>query len=274
MSAKPKGWPWTVLDLSGAPASTAEVRRAYAKKLKTIDQAKDIAGFEALREAYETALARLEKKVRRAIKTTLPESASEPVLDEPAAPPMQAAGHKPLASDPSEASPPADAEKPATDPVAVAERLKASLAALSEKNILLSPSERAQQILETPEFQAPELVPLLRFGMADYVRSQLLWNHLNEPYLRFPGITTELILLLDARFGWLSDYNAYRRDFHGDEQLLEAMVQVAGIERFPQIASVEYFSMSGALIAHINRYRVVYFIGALTLARFVLALFT
>lgn len=49
------GWPWEVLGLPGRPATLAEVKRAYARRLKAIDQATDIAGFEDLRGAYEAA---------------------------------------------------------------------------------------------------------------------------------------------------------------------------------------------------------------------------
>lgn len=239
-----KGWPWDVLDLPRAPETTAEIRRAYAKRLKTIDQAKDIAGFEALREAYENALARVAHKARQATALvdeapTIPEPA--PVLD--------------TAQDPTPTGPafnlPAIAT-PEAAPPSTEERLNARLQGLAERNILVSATERVRQILDDPDFQAPELDRQLREGFADYLRSQLLFNHLNEPYLRHPGVTADLLKALDARFGWLSDYSAFHRDFWGDARILEAMIDAAGIDRTPphqsiQTSDVEPFSLRGLL---------------------------
>ncbi len=49
-------WPWSELDLNDAPEDIRSVKRAYAKRLKRIDQQNDVAAFKALREAYEYAL--------------------------------------------------------------------------------------------------------------------------------------------------------------------------------------------------------------------------
>ncbi|MGD7412799.1 molecular chaperone DnaJ, partial [Ralstonia pseudosolanacearum] len=48
--------PWAVLDI--APTQDArQIRRAYAARLKAVRPDEDAAGFQALREAYEWALA-------------------------------------------------------------------------------------------------------------------------------------------------------------------------------------------------------------------------
>lgn len=224
MSAK--GWPWSALDLPSAPATTAEVRRAYAKKLKTIDQAADIAGFEALRNAYENALARVEHKARKAatlveMAPRKPETVPVPDIAPEPAPPPPPVGDSP------------ETALPVAALLSREECLAARLRGLAEGNILVSVTERARQILEDPDFRSPDLEPQLRDGFAQYIRSQLLFNHLNEPYLRHPGVTADLLKALDARFGWLSDYNAFRRDFHSDSHLLEAMVDAVGVDRTP-----------------------------------------
>ena len=56
MNSGSDGFPWDRLDI--APTREAgDIRRAYARVLKTIDAAADPAAFQALRQAYEAALA-------------------------------------------------------------------------------------------------------------------------------------------------------------------------------------------------------------------------
>jgi hypothetical protein len=286
MSAK--GWPWSVLDLKRAPETTAEVRRAYAKKLKTIDQARDIAGFEDLRRAYEVALARLEQKsVRKA--APRPELPPNPVPSPAAATPVTAfeidlvsatppddRQSAPAAPAPEvtlpDPGPAFEAPDPALLPPSPGERLQTQLRGLSEKNILLSPAVRVRKLLDDPAFDAPELDLRLRHGLAHYLRSQLMRNHLNEPYLRHPGVTTELLKALDARFGWLSDYSAFRRDFHGDTDLLEAMIDAAGLDRTPPPAAIPARSTGNVfdrLSPRLVRSSALFLVGYFILLRFV-----
>ena len=51
------GWPWLAPGLPAMPPETSDIRRAYAKALKQIDQSKDIEGFATHRHASVCGLA-------------------------------------------------------------------------------------------------------------------------------------------------------------------------------------------------------------------------
>ena len=54
-SSSELGFPWSELDLA-ATRDISEIQRAYARRLKTIDLARERDAFLALRRAYEAAL--------------------------------------------------------------------------------------------------------------------------------------------------------------------------------------------------------------------------
>ncbi len=49
-------WPWDELELDGETTDKREIKKAYARKLKNIDQVNDVETFTKLREAYDYAL--------------------------------------------------------------------------------------------------------------------------------------------------------------------------------------------------------------------------
>lgn len=55
-------WPWSELDIAPT-ADRAEIKRAYATKLKTLDRERDVEGFQALRDAYAWALSEADAEV-------------------------------------------------------------------------------------------------------------------------------------------------------------------------------------------------------------------
>lgn len=80
MSAR--GWPWDVLEMEAPGADVRAVKRAYARRLKAIDPATDIAGFEALRRAYEAGLAKAEAAEAKAARQAARAAAAREALAE------------------------------------------------------------------------------------------------------------------------------------------------------------------------------------------------
>lgn len=69
-------WPWSVLGID-QDATERDVKRAYAVRLKAIDQKTDTEGFLALRQAYERARAIARRRVQPAPKNVAPPKKDE-----------------------------------------------------------------------------------------------------------------------------------------------------------------------------------------------------
>lgn len=208
MSARPRGWPWVVLGLKRRPQATADVRRAYARTLKTIDQATDIAGFAALREAYEAAMARMVTPDRAASAPTTNEAANMKAA-EPAPPAPAAAA---LPAGPTEED--------------ILDRLFNDL---ETENIVLSPAARLRLVLDHPLAREARHEDKVRWRLAAYLRQHRQFS--DGSSILSLRISREMLRALDARFGWLSDFVAFRRDFGTDPDLMDLILERAGIDR-------------------------------------------
>lgn len=198
-------WPWSLLGLQEAPQDPKEIRRAYARQLKQIDQKTEIARFDALREAYAVAL-----DLRESL---TPKSA--PPAPAPVAPQQDLAQPEPTQPDPPEPD--------LTD---------ADLAQSAALLALLHPSkpgttlaERVKTVLGDQLSLAPQNAEALRRAVAQAIRqaSQPGLSERNLPV----SLDGPLIYWLDLRYGWLSDYAAFSRDFGNDYELLEIMASRA-----------------------------------------------
>ncbi|WP_123194767.1 hypothetical protein [Pannonibacter phragmitetus] len=56
------GWPFGALGLDEPSSDAKVIKRAYARQLKQVDQASEADAFQALRQAYETALRQAETR--------------------------------------------------------------------------------------------------------------------------------------------------------------------------------------------------------------------
>lgn len=155
------------LDLDES-ADERAVRRAYAQRLKTVDQEADPEGFQALREAYETSMRWLQWRMQQQVEGS----------DEPAEPSSPAPGPQPEMPDAlSEAEPVVAALH---DPRAMAEVLRSELAqALHERQLITAASvrERLQEALDDPRLIDMDARFFFEWGVAAILASGWQQGH-------------------------------------------------------------------------------------------------
>lgn len=221
-------WPYSVLGVDGG-ADRGAVRKAYARQLKQIDQAQDPEGFQALRKAYEAALARLDRA-------------------KPAAPPKPQ-----LAS-----APPMPAPEPASDIATIPRPPKtesppqhAPVMAPSDADVLLArvttfkdgeaDITRLSKILDAPALSDPLLADAVEREIYQFLQTSISHNSNGQPCFNLrmshgaihrppaSGPMPNLLKKLDHTFGWQSDQVRMRARFGGyDRFLLAAMAYEPG----------------------------------------------
>lgn len=231
----PEGkWPWSVLGLDKMPEDAKDIRRAYARALKQIDQASDIEGFSKLRAAYENAVALREnrtlrndqaraRKTEAKVEQQAKSEASEPAVATPAPNAGPNAGPAPKPAPMPSFEPPAP---PQPAPEELAARARAQEASklvdfLGTENVVLSGGARINQVLDNPLSRDPDHADAIRFAIVQVIRSR--FRQSSEESVLSPQIDRETMLRLNEAYGWLSDFGAFRRDFWNNPNLLDAM---------------------------------------------------
>lgn len=217
-------WPWSVLGLDG-PVDGKSLRRAYARRLKGINQATETDAFMALRAAYEMAQ-------RHVADMAAPEGGLDqdaPGADEPPQ----------ILPLPEQAAPPL----PVSDPMALA------FAALSNRlapdHFAQNPSGVLEELLRSPLLETPKVKPVLQVLVRDALRQVIVHPSVGLP--RLPAaIPAQAILGLDAQFGWLSDHHAYKAAFGPDMSALIAMTERVRDQR-PSTESDLHLALQAAL---------------------------
>jgi len=229
MSDDTVGWPYDVLGLDTNDPDTKTVKRAYARRLKTIDQAKDPAGFQELREAYEYAL-EVSKYDR-----TPPVHSIDSVSRE-------SISHPNIETETSDNSPSTTISTPASEnapePVEGAPLDDHSSANADETDLGLTEDDRSRwealkdelrSLLEQPfdnaRWAALTRDPLLDvFEYANEMEHSIFGGMFTRIETRDDGerilppfVTPRWIELIDQRFGWTQDLPLFQRKFgwHG-----------------------------------------------------------
>lgn len=221
MSADPR-WPWSVLGLDRMPPTSAEVRRAYARALKKIDQSKDIEGFAALRAAYQEALSRRERGDDR----NAARQASRAAL-RPAEPQEQAQAQPQEAVTPPPPLPPDAA-------TLAAEAEEAEFAALLHTGLDAAkgaPGDaQMRAILDSRFMDDPARKQQIERAFAAVVAGSSVRLD-DEGWGLSDAFSPRLVQRLDESFGWLSDHAAFTRAFGRNHALLHGLLLRANDDR-------------------------------------------
>ncbi|WP_126975162.1 J domain-containing protein [Frigidibacter oleivorans] len=220
-------WPYSELGLEADQPTKAEIRRAYASRLRQLNPDEDPRGFQALREAYEDALDRVAQE---------PENAStSPEPPGPALGPIQ-----PEAPDPH----PEEAE---ADPDTVDGALGLPLGDQSlidrveTRETGESDAARLAKLLRDPRMADPDIAARVEaeiyFYLLDRTRPGAGQEGrvflLNGPERGLAASRIEMQHLmkhLDSQFGWMSDAVRMKRSFPDYGDFVEA---VRGLDQTP-----------------------------------------
>ncbi|MGO4908853.1 hypothetical protein ACEN2J_11045 [Pseudorhodobacter sp. W20_MBD10_FR17] len=156
-------YPWSVLGLEKMPPEVKDIRRAYARALKQIDQGNDIKGFSALRAAYENAVAIREgRDTQNDYNRTRKAAAKAAQAEAPAEQPEDAQAEV--------SPPPSVGRAPSPDKLVTQARRDAAealLAALATDTIAMSGGERINAALDSPLIRDPEYADRICYAIAD-----------------------------------------------------------------------------------------------------------
>ncbi len=211
-------WPWSELGLAGRPDDPKEVRRAYARRLKRIDQIKDVQAFERLRIAYETArqwAGDTQAGHRRSIVAEM-QAAPPPDLAPVRNLVPQDAGTPPVSARP-QGSPAclapepevvqADTQQPGSSPAALCDpqTLLAKAADLSQANSI--DIAGWSDVVAAPALIDPQLSRMVQDQLLSaLMRDEARLKNGNQE-------TQDFFAAIDARFGWVSDGVGFLRRF-------------------------------------------------------------
>lgn len=230
-------WPWNELGIEAPPRSVRDVKKAYARKLKSIDPESQPEAFQGLREAYEYARHNWEEDF-------LDEEDFEEQEDEPVE--VSSATTAQFASLQSDAQQddlrvhgeagdvaPGDERGSSLEAAQVrAQALPVSAAAIwkvfnDEERSLV---DRWSEVFGSPELRDPLVRLEVEHAVFDYVRDRFEQD--GESLSLASEISSDVVALIDKHFEWTSDYPGFNRKFPFSDGILFGLQRVKSPSSF------------------------------------------
>ncbi len=245
----------SLLDLEQMPQDHKALKRAYTRKLKSIDQDKEAGSFQELRQAFEKLEALLKRQGTPQPKPVMKELTTQgrsqswlPVLE----------AENP--DDDQQANP----ENKEADPLSQIDGVDWETVVQLEHLITsLAPDDAAGKVisktLQHAQMQYPEARSSIEYCIFSYLNNHLIKDPGGHP--DFPDfVTPELLQELDIHFGWHSDIVSFQRRFAHAHSFTEAIManidykpQSTNSKAKPKLSSFTlYILLYGLLILLIN----------------------
>ncbi|KZL23039.1 hypothetical protein [Pseudovibrio sp. WM33] len=218
MYSEDENWPYSVLGLDQAPDDLKSIKRAYAHKLKTIDQSTQAEDFQNLRTAFDAAKQFLTYNL--AAKADEANETSGQRTD---------AGYADL-------SLPLDYKSDQTNPTVTIEQFQEAPSALStslelnelEDKISKLPRNKngagfLLDLLNSAIMEDPQARPRVEAAIYAYMQKCLTVDAEDHPKFRL-FINDEILEAIELQFNWQSDILSLQRKFWDAGDLVAALV--------------------------------------------------
>ncbi|WP_419902403.1 J domain-containing protein [Kiloniella sp.] len=219
------GWPYNILGFTQVPSEVKDIKRAYARRLKKIDQSQELQKFQELREAYEHLVYLARNNYFLDDSEYTEQFTSHKDEDGSNRDSTMVVGEITDFEQSSEGD--FDDGKEAQFLAIDWETVNGLIAQLSTSTPFETDKAKFARILKDPVFIDAEAMTALEASIFEYLEEKLVHPEDRLPFFK-REVTRELIELIDEKFDWLTDYTTFSRKFYSADMMMPALVERRG----------------------------------------------